>query len=188
MSRQFWNEGLSWSTQNGSMLTNSTTETILFPNITIPANYLQDGRTLKIHADGQYTTAANQPWFSFALRWGGVAGTILAKTSPTTLPNSVTGAPWHLDAYLTTRSNGSNASVMTTGAVRLFSGIQGSVASATGEAFVAPMTVTGASVLAQPTANIDATADTALSLTGTWGTAAGADYITGHNYIIESLN
>src|ERR1051326_9009216 len=120
MSRQFWNETLTWATSDGTAVANTTTETILFPNVTIPANYLQDGRTLRIRATGQYTTMSGQPWVSFALRWGGVSGTLLAKTSPTTLPSSVTGAIWELDSFLTTRVNGSSASVLGMGTVRLF--------------------------------------------------------------------
>lgn len=188
MSRQYWEEGLSWATADGTAVTNTVTETILFPNVTIPANYLQDGRTLRIRASGQYQTMSGQPWVSFFLRWGGVSGTLMAKTSPTTLPSSVTGALWDLDAYLTTRSNGSSGTVLATGTARIFSGIQGSVASATGEAFVAPLSISGSSVIGTPTATVDLTADTALALSAQWGSANAANSIKGHNYVIEAIN
>ena len=44
MSRQYWSETLSWATADGTAVNTTTTETIIFPNVTIPANYMQDGR------------------------------------------------------------------------------------------------------------------------------------------------
>jgi hypothetical protein len=52
MSRQFWNETLTWAVANGVAVANTTTETILFPSVTIPANFLQDGRVLRLTAQG----------------------------------------------------------------------------------------------------------------------------------------
>jgi len=48
MSRQAWNETLAWATADGTAVHTTTTETILFPNVTIPANYMQDGRALRL--------------------------------------------------------------------------------------------------------------------------------------------
>jgi hypothetical protein len=55
MSRQTWQEAVSWAVASGTAIAASTTETILFPNVTIPANYMADGRLLRLRAFGAPT-------------------------------------------------------------------------------------------------------------------------------------
>lgn len=186
MSRQTWGEALYWSVNSGTAVTNTTTETIIFPNVTIPANYLADSRALRIRAQGQISTGTGPPTMIFGLRWGGVAGTMLAKTAACTLVASITASMWDLDIILQTRSNGSSGTVMAIGTARVFAGVAGTVASATGEGLVTPMGVAG--VLAPAVATVDLTADTALSLTATWSASSTSHTLTGLNYIGESLN
>lgn len=187
MSRQYWSETLAWATSTSSMIGNTATETVVFPNVTIPANYLQDGRTLRVRAIGTYTSAA-AAWLSFGLRWGGVAGTVLCKSSPTTVASSVYGAMWEVDALVSARTNGTNASIMSNGVLRLYSPAQASVAT-TANGAMTPMTSQGSSTLTiGATSNCDTTADTALSLTATWGTASAGNIVQGFNYTIEAMN
>ncbi len=186
MSRQFWAETTFWATASGTPVTNTTTETIIFPNVTIPANTMQDGRRLSIRAIGQWSTGTGPPTLIFGLRWGGVAGTMLCKTAACTTVASVTAAVWDLDIVVQTRSNGSGATVMALGTARVFAGVAGTVASATGEGLVTPMTVAG--VLAPAIATIDATADTALSLTATWSASSTSHTLTGLDYSMRIEN
>lgn len=186
MSRQFWGETLFWATASGTAVTNTTTETILFPNVTVPANYMQDGRCLRLRAIGQYSTGTGPPTLIFTVRWGGVAGTVLCKTAACTTVASVTAALWDLDIVLQTRSNGSSGTVMANGVCRLFAAVAGTVASATGEGLVTPMSNGG--VTTPAAATVDLTADTALSLTATWSASSTSHTITGLNYTGESLN
>lgn len=185
MSRQFWSETLVWATNSGTAVANSTTETILFPNTTIPANFLQDGRTLRIRAIGQYSTTAT-PTMIFGVRLGGVAGTLICKTAACTTPSGVTAAMWDLDVLLTTRSNGASGTVMGNGVARVFAAVAGTVASATGEGLVTPMTAGG--VVTPATATVDLTADQALSVTLTWSAASASNTATGLNLAIEAIN
>lgn len=186
MSRQFWGETLFWATASGTPVTNTTTETIVFPNVTIPANYLQDGRNLRLRAFGQWSTGTGPPTLIFGLRWGGVAGTVLCKTAACTLVASVTAAAWDLDILISTRSNGSGGTLMVNGTARVFAGVAGTVASATGEGLVTPMTAGG--VLTPAVATCDLTADTALSLTATWSASSTSHTLTGLQYTGESMN
>src|SRR5690242_2799279 len=124
MSRQFWEETLAWATASGTAIASSTTETILFPNVTIPANFLQDGRALRLTAMGGYGTTST-PTLTFALRWGGVSGTVIAKTGAIVTTSGTGGgasmtALWTFDAVIQTRSNGSSGTLMTNGLVTLF--------------------------------------------------------------------
>lgn len=183
MSRQYWAELIAWAVASGATV-NSASETILFPNVTVPANYMQDGRVLRLRVQGQWTTTGSTPTQIFNLRWGGVAGTLLAKTAAITTVASTTAAVWDLDIIVQTRSNGSSGTVMAIGIATMHAGVAPTIASATGAAAVTPMTVGG--VLAPAIATIDATADTALSITGTSSTTALT--LIGLNYLIESLN
>lgn len=184
MSRQFWSETVAWATASGTSVNSANVETILFPNVTIPANFLQDGRALRIRAIGQWTTTASTPTLIFNLRWGGVAGTLLCKTAAITTVASTTAAMWDLDIIVQTRSNGSSGTVMANGVARAFAGVAGTIASATGEGLVTPMTAGG--VITPAVATVDLTADTALSLTVTPSTTAAT--LIGLNYTIEALN
>lgn len=184
MSRQFWEETLTWATASGATVNSANVETILFPNVTIPANYLQDGRCLRIRAIGQWTTTGSTPTLIFGLRWGGVAGTLICKTAAITTVASTTAAMWDLDIIVQTRSNGSSGTLMGNGVCNVHAGVAPTVASATGNAATTPMTNGG--VVTPAVATVDLTADTALSLTVTPSTTAAT--LIGLNYTIESLN
>jgi len=192
MSKQFWNETLAWATASGTAIANSTTETILFPNVTIPANYMQDGRCLRLRAFGSYGTTAT-PTLIFSVRWGGVAGTVLAKQAANVTTSGVGGgasmtAMWDLEVLIQTRSNGSSGTLMTNGTSTLYTSTLLTAGTVTNYGQTAPI-ASGSTGGTTPVAvTVDLTADTALSLTATWGTANAANSIQGLNYIIESLN
>ena len=192
MSRQFWNETLAWATASGTAVANTTSETILFPNVTIPANYLQDGRVLRIKAYGSYGTTGT-PTLKFSLRWGGVAGTVIAAQAANVTTSGTGGgasmtALWEVEALIQVRANGSSGTVMTNGTSTLFTSTLLTAGTVTNYGQVAPL-VSGSTGGTTPVAvTVDLTADTALALTATWGTANAANSIQGHNYVIEALN
>lgn len=185
MSRQYWEETLTWVVADGTAMANTTTETILFPNVTIPANYMQDGRVLKVTAFGRIGTTGT-PTLVIALRWGGVSGTVITQTGALTLGSGVTAAPWQFEAFIQTRSNGSSGTVFAMGNFVSWDDAVGSTGSATNAPGIAAATSAGAATPAAVT--VDLTADTALAITGDWSAASASNTITGHLYIIESLN
>lgn len=177
MSRQFWSEALAWATADGSAIANTTTETILFPNTTIPANFLQDGRVLRLRAFGKISTTST-PTITFTLRWGGVGGTVLAITEPITNGSGVTNENWSIELYIQVRSNGSSGTLLAFGKAEVHTGaatLVGNIFSVSGHD--APAAVA-----------VDLTADTALSLTADWSAASASNTITGMFYTIEALN
>lgn len=185
MSRQFWVELIAWATADGTAIANTTTETILFPNVTIPANYMQDGRALRIKAFGKYSTTVT-PTLQFWVRWGGAAGTVLCTSAAVTTPSTVTNAAWEAELMIQTRSNGATGTIMANGKLTVYAAVAPTVASATGAAAVTPMTAGG--VTAPAAVTVDLTADTALSFTAKWSAASASNTITGHNYELESKN
>lgn len=177
MSRQSWNETLAVATADGTAVHTTTTETIIFPNVTIPANYMADGRVLRLRAFGKLSTTGT-PTITFAIRWGGVSGTVLATSEAITCASGAANTAWSIEAFIQTRSNGSSGSLLVMGdvAVNLTASTQTSgVFGVSG--FDAPAAVT-----------VDLTADTALSLTADWSASSASNTLTGMVYTIEALN
>lgn len=192
MSRQFWVEQLSWATASGTAIASSTTETILFPNVTIPANLMQDGRTLRLTAYGAYGTTAT-PTLTFALRWGGVAGTVIAKSGAAVTTSGTGGgasmtAPWKFEALIQVRSNGSSGTLMSNGDVILYTSTVGTAGTVTNYGMPVVLASGSTGGTTPVVATVDLTADTALSFTATWGTNNAANSIQGLTYNIEALN
>lgn len=191
-SRQFWVEMIAWATSTATAVANTATETILFPNTTIPANYMQDGRALRLKAMGSYGTTAT-PTLVFSVRWGGVAGTVLAKQAANVTTSGTGGgasmtALWEGEVMLQTRSNGSAGTLMTNGTTTLFTSTLLTAGTVTNYGQTAPI-ASGSTGGTTPVAvTADLTADTALSLTATWGTSNAANSIQGMNYEIDSKN
>jgi hypothetical protein len=179
MSRQFWAESLAWATSSGTQISNTTTETIIHPNITIPANYMQDGRAIEIFHFGMFSNVVTTPGtLIFRIRWGGVAGTILAQSAAIALSTTAqTNVGYELEALLQTRSNGSSGTIFATGSVGL------------GAEATSGFHFMGSAGNSAPAAvTVDLTADTALSLTAQFSVATSPTNLTGLNYVIKSLN
>lgn len=187
MSRQYWQELVVWATSDGTAVASSTTETIIFPNVTIPANYMQDGRALRLTVYGKYSeNSTGTVTKVFRTRWGGVAGTAITITG--TITEAVSASNWVFEFtnILQTRSNGSSGTIMGYGIAHVFNGTAPNTGSATGAPAIAPMTAGGQT--APATATCDLTADTALSVTITHGQNSASTTSTGQIYLIESLN
>lgn len=177
MSRQAWSETLAWMTSDATAVANTTTETVLVPNITIPANYMADGRLLRMRVFGKLSTTGT-PTITFAVRWGGVAGTLLATTEAITNGSGVTNANWDAEVYIQTRANGSSGSLLVWGLAHVHTAAATVVTNVFGvSGFDAPAAVT-----------VDLTADAALSFTGDWSAASASNTITAMGYVLEAIN
>lgn len=194
MSRQNWSETIVWATTSGTAVASTATETILVPNTTIPANYLQDGRALRIRAWGQYGTTGT-PSCVISLRWGGVSGTILGKTGLNVLTSGVGGgasmtANWSFESIIQTRSNGSSGTVWTMGDVTWYTSTLTTAGTVTqyGMPVALISGTTGAPGTAAAASTVDLTADTALSFTALWSASSASNSIKCDVFSIESLN
>jgi hypothetical protein len=184
--QQTWQQLLTTPpTASGTAIASSTTETILVPNTTVYANQMVAGTSLRLWAFGGYGTTGT-PTLTFAVRWGGVSGTVLAKTGAITTGSAVGGgasmtALFALDLTIQCRTAGSSGTFMTNGTLNLFS-----TGTAAGSEYPIVSGSTGGTTPA--TATVDTTADTALSLTALWGTSNAANSIQLHQMYIDSLN
>jgi hypothetical protein len=185
MSRQFFEETLAWATADGTAIANTTTETIIFPNVIIPANMMSDGRILRLTALGRHSTTGT-PTLTFRVRWGGVSGTVLCASGAMVTGSAVTAAIWRMELLIQTRTNGATGTLFAGGVAEIGEDATSTVGSATN---AGARDFMGSAGVATPAAvTVDLTADTALSVTAQWGTASASNTLTGHNYILESLN
>lgn len=172
-----WVEGLFWATADGTAVANTTTETIIFPNVTIPANYMADGRAIRLRAFGKLSTTGT-PTITFAIRWGGVSGTVLATSEAITCATGSANTAWSIEAIIQTRTNGATGTLFVMGDVVVNLTASTNTSGTFGvSGFDAPAAVT-----------VDLTADTALSITADWSAASASNTLTGHIYTGESLN
>jgi hypothetical protein len=177
MSRQYFSEALAWATADGAAVHTTTTETILFPDISIPAYYMQDGRLLRMKAFGKLSTTGT-PTMIFAIRWGGVLGTLLAQTEAMTCASGAANTTWAIEAYLQVRTNGATGTILCMGEAHVSLTASTDVESLFGvSGFDAPAAVT-----------VDLTAVAALSLTADWSANSASNTITGLIYSLEAVN
>jgi hypothetical protein len=177
MARQYFTETLAWSTTDGPALANSTNEAVLNNTVVIPANYFQDGRLLRCKAYGKLSTTGT-PTITFAVRLGGLAGTLVGLTEPITCGSGVTNVNWKAEFDIQVRSNGASGTVLVMGTVV--------VHTAAGTVVVNVFGVSGWDAPAVVT--VDLTQDLALALTGDWSAASPSNTITCLIFYVESLN
>lgn len=186
MSRQIWVEPFAWVASDGTSINTSTTETVVFPNVTIFANYMQTQRWLRLTAHGRLGTTGT-PTIRFRLRWGGVAGTVIWDSGTITCGSGVTAALWSIPTLdIFTRSDGATGTLFAIGTCIIGAALAPTVGSATGAAAVGVFGSAGDDTPAAITC--DLTADTALSLTAQWSASSASNALVGHHYFIQSMN
>lgn len=192
MPRQFWSEPLAVATSTATAIANSTTETILVPNVTIPANYMQDARCLRGLIIGSYGTTST-PTLTFSTRWGGVGGTVISKSAAATMTSATGGgasmtAMFQLEFLIQTRTNGSSGKLMTNGMATMGQTASVTAATATTYEMAYPMASGSTGGTTPVEVTVDLTTDTALAITATWGTSNAANSIQAIHYVLEALN
>lgn len=84
MPTQPWSQVLDGNidTINGVTVTGGTAEALLMPDKTIPAFYMVEGRKVSGKIYFKYSNPVTTPGtLTFRVRWGGLAGTLLAQTN-----------------------------------------------------------------------------------------------------------
>lgn len=89
----------------------STTGAIMSPVLTIPANYVLAGTTIEFQlgfSTAQGAVAQTAPGHFFELRWGGVAGTVIATVGTVTPATLLAATAGYLNGFLTIRTIGAS--------------------------------------------------------------------------------
>ncbi len=171
---------------SGTAVGNTVTETILFPDFVIAASQWKYGKSFVLSALGQYSTTGT-PTLIFALRLGGVAGTLLCKSATIVTASGVTAALWELEIKFTVQSYSATGTIMANGHATVFSGVAPTAGSATGAPAFSPMTNGGVITPALAT-GLNLYTDQSLSLTATWGTQSVSNTLTGLQEYLWGLN
>lgn len=171
---------------DGAQHAASTTETIICPDFAFAAGdeRIFQGACLRLTLGFDVSNVVTTPGtITFAIRWGGVAGTILAQTQAiqmdTTARANYSGL---MQAWITWRSIGSAGSAFTQGIVFL-----NNVADA---AAAAPQYFTMGSAGANVPAvvgSLDTTTAKNLSVTADFSVATAGTQITNHTRILEAV-
>jgi hypothetical protein len=154
---------------------NTLTETSLIGSgvgsLTLPANTLQPGKSIRLQLSGVITTAGTPPTSLFKIKLG---STVVCTTGTFTLPATMSNRLFTIQALITCRTSG------VTGTVLGEAQLQYSTA-ANGSPTVNEMANTG-------TITLDTTSALTVDVTHTWGSGASNSYtISNKQAVIELL-
>ena len=151
---------------------NTTAETSLVGSgegtITLPANFLVAGKTIRIRAEGHIANLLT-PTLRLRINLG---STLITDTGAQTL-SAITGTMRFIfESLITCRTTGAGGTVFSQGEFRYFT---------------SAVAMVGNDAVATAATTLDTTASNAIDFTATWGTASSSNTITCTNFIIEVL-
>lgn len=162
--------GTIFSMTTSSTVVNSSAETNVVGagsgQITLPANYLQVGKTLRVKASGIYTSTSTPGVFTFKFKLG---STVIVSTASVPLSVSQVNQLWSFGMALTVRSAGASGTVFANTAFGMFDTSNGYR--------VFPLTMTSATT-------VDTTASQQMSITAQFGTAHSSNSFTTTNFVV----
>ena len=164
-----------YTSTGDAVVVNTTTESSLtgvgYGTTELPAHFFIPGKTVRIAANGYYSTVAVPGTLNFKIKLG---STVMATTAAQTAPSAITNELWKIEAPITCRVVGSAGSGMSQSTFEFKSTALGT--------FSAWDMINTANVA------LDTTSGQILDLTATWGTADAGNSITCTNFIVETLN
>lgn len=169
-----YTQGVLFSQTVSVEVKNTTTETTLTGSgrgtLTLPADFLKVGKTLRVTARGIFSTTGT-PNLRLRVLLGGSSG-VLISTGSFATPSSVTNRGWVLECLVTCYSVGASGTAFSQGEARIStSATDGVLIDATNAA----------------TKTIDTTSALALDVVAMWGTARNSNTITCTNLIVEAV-
>jgi len=181
-----WVETLDSITSDGTQISNSTSETIICPDFSIPAYYMQPGRTLRIFATGVMSNVVTTPGtLTMRVRWGGVGGTLLCATAAQGLDTTArTNSAWLLEAWIVCRTAGATGTFMNGGI------FMGNVLSSTASNLLPALMGSAGAPLASANAavTVDTTTAKLLSVTAQFSVSTNPTNLTCQQGIIKVIN
>jgi hypothetical protein len=180
-------ESLDILTADGTQVSNSTSETIVCPDFSLPAYFWQPGRTIYVSASGVCSNVVTTPGtLTMRVRLGGVAGTLILATAAQGLDTTAhTNAAWWMEAYLTCRSAGSSGTIIGSGIFAAYNLLSSTSANLL-PALMGSAGNPGASANAAVT--VDTTSSKALSVTAQFSVATNPTNLTCQQRVIQLLN
>lgn len=187
MGQNNWVETLDSITSDGTQISNTTSETIICPDFSIPAYYMSAGKTIEIYASGVSSNVVTTPGtLTMRCRWGGVAGTLLAATGAQGLDTTArTNAAWAMYLQIVCRSSGATGTFLTSG----WFGAYNILSSTATNLLPALMGSAGApSASANAAVTVDTTTAKLLSLTAQFSVSTSPTNLTCQQRILKVIN
>lgn len=182
MSLQTWGETLITAQVDGTALNTSTTATSILPpaaKFTLPANFFNIGKILRINAYGRISTTTGPPSITLDVRFGSV---VVFNGGAVVTVASVTNKSWRLIALLTCRAIGASTTASMFGMGDFCSSaVVGSTGGVANDAMLpdsAPAVGTG----------FDSTIANVVDLFATWSASSASNSIQLHGYTLEAMN
>ena len=173
---------------DGAQILNTTTETIVAPDFTFAAGdpRIYQGAAFNVRCKFDVSNVVTTPGnLTLRIRWGGVAGTVLATTGAITLSSTArSNYSGTLDADLVWRSIGSAGSAFCMGLVTLN---DVPVAADSAPQSLYTMTSAGANSPAV-VSSLDTTTAKALSVTAQFSVATATTQLTNHIRILKAIS
>lgn len=175
--------GIKWSDRTlfigtaDKTVTNTVTETSIVPtgvgSLTLAANYLTVGKTIRMRIGGIYSTpVASTPSVLIKIKLG---TTVIATVTTTGLLAGASSLEFDGEILITCRSTGASGSVMVHGDIEYATGIGGTIS-------VDPLNNSGA------VTTVDTTASKLLDTTITWDSATASRSVKTTICTVEALN
>ena len=183
MSLQSWREVLINSQVDGTALNTSTTATSIIPaaaKYTLPTNFADIGRVLKVTATGRISNIVTTPGtLTLDVRMGGTVVFNGGAFSLNTIAKTNVG--WWFEALLTCRAIGAGTGTTWFGQGRFTS--ESVVGSAAGTALSVSLPASAPAV----GTGVDSTVALVVDLFATFSVSNASNSIQVHNYVLESL-
>lgn len=189
MSRQIWEETYASLEVDGTAITNTTTATSLFGTnntaaagkFTLPANWFDIGRTLRVTARGRISNVVTTPGnLTLDVRFGSVVafnGGAMALN--TTAKTNVT---WEFTADLVCRAIGSGTTANVMGIGKWLSESAASAVATEAAVYMLPGSAPAVGT------GFDSTAAQVIDLFATFSVANASNSIQMHQFLLEALN
>jgi hypothetical protein len=157
------------SIPGGNTVANTNTETNFASNYSLPANYCQPGRVIRVIAQGVFSTASGNPQITLKLKFG---STVIGASPTGALVGSLSNREWRMEYQITCDTTGASGTVEGQGIVFFFT----AAAASNDEEMLNTGTVT-----------VDTTSAQTLQLSWTWSTANVASTSTLRQLVVEGL-
>lgn len=182
MTIQTFNECLVSRTADATQVSNTTTETIIVPDYTFPANYFYQGRTLRGLLKGVCSNVVTTPGtLTYRLRMGATTLSATAVSASNALgldTTARTNFPWEMRFTIVCRSSGTAGTALMTGQIE-----QSNVLSSTA-ANLLPQFIPASSIAA---GTVDTTIANLFSVSAQFSVATNPTNLTVNTYILEAL-
>ncbi len=183
-SRQTWQETLIAAEVDGTALNTSTTPTSIIPpaaRFTLPANYMDIGKTLRVTAQGRVSTFTSGT-LTLDVRMGPTSNIVVFNGGAVVMVVSVTNKTFELTALLTCRAIGAGTAANLMGIGRFVSAAVGTADAANAKTVMLPDNTPAVGT------GFDSTVAMVTDVFATWSVSSASNSIQVHNYVLEAMN